>query len=43
MRRAAPVALVAAAFTAGWALGRNTAKAKRGDVAREFGYRRYHA
>jgi uncharacterized protein len=42
MRRAGPVALVAVAFTAGWVLGRNTVMAKRGDVAREFGYRRYH-
>jgi carbon monoxide dehydrogenase subunit G len=43
MKRAGPVVLVAAVFTAGWMLGRNTVKAKRGDVAREFGYRRYHA
>jgi uncharacterized protein len=43
MRRAGPVVLVAAVFTTGWVLGRNTVKAKRGDVAREFGYRRYHA
>jgi uncharacterized protein len=43
LRRAWPVFGAVVAFTAGWVVGRKTVIAKRGDVAREFGYRRYHA
>jgi hypothetical protein len=42
VRRAGPVLLALVTFAVGWVVGRNTVAAKRGDVAREFGYRRYH-
>jgi carbon monoxide dehydrogenase subunit G len=43
LKRAWPVFGAVVVFTAGWIIGRKTVIAKRGDVAREFGYRRYHA